>query len=335
MLKIIIDTDPGIDDAQAIAFAVAHPEIELLGLTTVYGNATVDITTQNALVILNTFGQPQIPVAKGAADPLRQIRRPSPDFVHGQDGLGNLNLPKSSNQSIALSAAEFIVQQANAMPGQVTLVAIGPLTNIALALQLDPKLPSKLRELVVMGGTVKAPGNVTPLAEANFISDPHAADQVLAQDWPLTIIGLDVTLQTIITDSQLSLVHDGAGPMGKFLWNSSRFYANFYTKQLLAEGLLHADSTSAFPMHDASAVIFLVERDAYEMCSGSARVIYDGLAVGLLAIDQSTKPHRAPGWRSRPTVRAALQVDAKRAVQVFIETLTQHPASAATDASRN
>jgi inosine-uridine nucleoside N-ribohydrolase len=331
MHKIVIDTDPGIDDAQAIAFACAHPQIELLGLTTVFGNASIDITTKNALVILKTFGQLHIPVAKGASEPLHQVRRPSPDFVHGQDGLGNLDLQESGDKPISLTAAEFIVQQANAQPGQVTVVAIGPLTNIALALALDPELPSKLRELVVMGGTVKAPGNVTPLAEANFINDPHAADEVLAHDWPLTIIGLDVTLQTIVTDTQLGLIRDSAGATGKFLWNSSRFYADFYTKHLRTEGHRLANSIPAFPMHDASAVVYLVERDAYELCIGSARVIHDGLAAGLLAIDQGSQASSAPDWQNRPMVKAAIKVDAGRVIKAFVDTLVHHPILAPTD----
>lgn len=331
MYKIVIDTDPGIDDAQAIAFSIAHPQIALLGLTTVFGNATVDITTQNALAILEAFGHSHIPVAQGAANPLHQTRRPAPDFVHGQDGLGNLNLPKPANKPAALSAAEFIVQQANAHPGQITVVAIGPLTNIALALQLDPELPSKLHELVVMGGTVSAPGNVTPLAEANFINDPHAADEVLAHDWPLSIIGLDATLQTLITDTHLGLIRDGAGTMGEFLWKSSRFYANFYTEHLRAAGQLPANYESAFPLHDASAVVFLVERDAYGMCCGSARVIHDGLAVGQLAIDQGSPAHRAPEWQNRPTVQAAMQVDAARTIDTFVDTLINNPVSIPAD----
>jgi len=172
MHKIIIDTDPGIDDAQAIAFAIAHPDIELLGLTTVFGNASVEITTGNALLLLDRFGRPDIPVAAGAADPIQSERRPAPDFVHGADGLGNLNLEPSARKVTDENAAEFIVRQANEHLGEISLVAIGPLTNLALALDLDPLLPSKLKELVVMGGCVDEPGNVSPLAEANFINDP-------------------------------------------------------------------------------------------------------------------------------------------------------------------
>ena len=195
MHKIIIDTDPGIDDAQAIAFAIAHPDIDLLGLTTVFGNASIDITSRNALKLLEIFGRADIPVAQGASKPLKQDRLPSPDFVHGIDGLGNLNLdaPKTTLQS--QSAVQFIIEAVNLNPGEITLVAVGPLTNIAEAVALDPSLPSKVKGLIVMGGNIDEAGNVSPVAEANFLGDPHAADIVCAHDWPLKVIGLVVTLQ--------------------------------------------------------------------------------------------------------------------------------------------
>jgi len=242
MHKIIIDTDPGIDDAQAIALAIAHPDIELLGLTTVFGNADIDTTTRNALTVLEQFNQAQIPVAKGAAAPLQIERYPAPDFVHGADGLGNVNL---------------------ALPS------------------LDPQLPDKVKRLVVMGGTVSAPGNVSPVAEANFIGDPHAADIVCGQDWPLTIIGLDVTMQTAITDSLLQKLRSEAGQIGEFLWHSSRFYVDFYSN--LSQPLANEPACA---MHDASAVINVVCPELFETVSGIARVVVSGIAQGQLILDQ-------------------------------------------------
>lgn len=319
MHKIIIDTDPGIDDAQAIAFAVAHPAIELLGLTTVFGNAAVDITSRNALSILEILGCPEIPVAVGAAEPLTQARLPAPDFVHGKDGIGNLNLAAPSSSAIDESAAEFIVRMANQHPGEITLVAIGPLTNIALAVSLDPQLPTKLKQLIVMGGTVDAPGNVTPLAEANFFNDPHAANQVLAHDWPVVLIGLDVTMQTLLTDEHFAQLRDNAGSMGKFLWDSSRFYIDFYTSRFTARGEKPAVPSCA--MHDASAVVYVVAPDSFEVLSGPAIVVEDGPAAGQLALDRKGDPYALPHWEDLPSSHAAIAVDGQAVVTLFLQTL--------------
>lgn len=328
MHKIILDTDPGVDDAQAIAFAVAHPEIELIGLTTVFGNATLDITTRNALTILNLFGQTTIPVARGAAQPLSQQRYPSPDFVHGDDGLGNLHLAAPQTNAHSESAAEFIVRQATEQPGEISLVAIGPLSNIATALKLDPLLPTKIRELVIMGGTVTEPGNVTPLAEANFICDPHAADAVLAHDWPCRIIGLDVTHKTPLFDGDLRRIRETCGGMGEFLWNSSRFYFDFYRQdqQLAANEETHA------PMHDASAVVALVEPQAFNYISGPACVITAGAASGQLAIDRKGAQYLLPYWEGRPAIKVAMQVEAEKVRTTFMETLIDYGQQLATTA---
>lgn len=325
MQKIIIDTDPGIDDAQAIAFAVAHPDLSLLGLTTVFGNADIETTSKNALLILEAFGCANVPVAKGAERPLSQERLPAPDFVHGIDGLGNLNLVDPAGKLVNETASEFIIRQANEHPGEITLIAIGPLTNIAQAVMLDPSLPEKIKELVVMGGTVDELGNVSPVAEANFINDPHAADVVCAYDWPLSIIGLDVTLDVLLSDQHLAQLRDGAGNTGRFIWDSSRFYVDFYT----ADRNLNSDSNPirCCAMHDASAVVFVVARDAFKLASGPARVVADGMAVGQLIMDRkpnSDGHYVVPFWLDRPAVSAAMEVDAERVRSLFIDTIVQH-----------
>ncbi len=316
MHKLIIDTDPGVDDAQAIAFALAHPDINLLGLTTVFGNADIETTTHNALMVLEQFGASGVVVAKGASQPLEITRYPAPDFVHGQDGMGNLNLPKPKAKPLNQSAAEFIVEQANQSPGQITLVAIGPLTNIALALKLDPTLPQKLKKLIVMGGSVDAPGNVSPVAEANFINDPHAADVVCGQDWPLTVIGLDVTMQIALTDTMLARLRDHAGAMGDFLWRSSRFYVDFYStlpQPVAAE--------RACAMHDASAVVYVVKPELFRCVTGVARVANSGVAQGQLILSREPRPYLLPHWEDRVNVQAATQVDAAAVLTTFVNTL--------------
>lgn len=317
MKKVILDTDPGIDDAQAIAFALAHPELEVLGLTTVFGNAFVDLTTRNAVLLLEQFGHPDIPVARGAAVPLEQTPFPPADFVHGADGLGNLNLSDPSGSAIDASAAEFIVEQTRLDPGNISLIAVGPLTNIAQAVKLDPTLPSRVRELIVMGGTMDEPGNVTPLAEANFHNDPHAADQLLAHDWPVTVIGLDVTHQILLGDSDLSRLRDGGGEVGRFLWESSRFYVDFYTRKGAAS---HVSEPSC-AMHDAAAVVYAVRPDLFEIVSGPSRVVADGMAAGQFAMDRKGYDYARDDWRGRPACHAAMRVDAEAVRSLFIESL--------------
>lgn len=320
MHNIIIDTDPGIDDAQAIAFALAHPQIKLLGLTTVFGNATIDITTNNALLLLEMFGHPDLPVAQGANKPLVQPRLPSPDFVHGADGLGNLNLAKSTRHPVHETAAEFIVREVNAQVGDVTLVAIGPLTNIAKALELDPQLADKTKELVIMGGTVDEPGNMSPVAEANFLGDPHAADRVLAENWPAAIIGLDVTHQIVLRDQDFTELKNKANKIGQFLWESSRFYIDFYDHN---RSLGDQDIRSC-AMHDASTLVYLVERDAFKFLSGSARVAEDGVAVGQLIMDRKSQDYPLPHWQNRPAVNVAMGADVNRVRDCFLNTLVEY-----------
>jgi Inosine-uridine preferring nucleoside hydrolase len=148
--KVILDTDPGIDDAMAILFALRSPALEVLGITTVFGNADIEIATANALRLVE-LAEREVPVAQGAAHPLVLPKAPPPDFVHGSDGLGNIAAPPPTGKTIEASAADFIVATARLHPGEVTLVAVGRLTNLALALALEPRLPALVREVVVMG----------------------------------------------------------------------------------------------------------------------------------------------------------------------------------------
>ncbi|MFK8080408.1 MAG: nucleoside hydrolase [Granulosicoccus sp.] len=337
MHKIILDTDPGVDDAMAIAFAFTHPDIELLALTTVFGNLSIDFTTRNAQYILDTLGATDVAVAMGAAVPSVQTPLPYADFVHGADGLGNaypgsvpdvpalqavtLN-PDARHATVdKLDAADFIIAAARAQPGEITLVAVGPLTNIAEAYRREPELPTLVAGLVIMGGTVDEPGNVTPLAEANFFNDPHAADALLAADWPATLVGLDVTHRIMIRDSDLRKLGEHAHDTGALIWDSSRFYVDFYTRSGAAKEAVDEGAEPQCAMHDAAAIACLLMPDAFEMQSGASRVIHDGMAAGQLAVDRKGYAYAVPHWRERAVTHVCMAVDASRVREHFLSTI--------------
>src|SRR6185437_15919771 len=192
MPRIILDTDPGIDDALALVLALDSPEVQLEAITTVHGNVPVEMTTRNALGLLEVAGRSDVPVARGSAQPL--VRAPvDAKYVHGPTGLGTLALPEPQTSVVTQSAADLIIERVQAAPGEVTLVPIGPLTNLALALRREPAIASQVREVVIMGGALRVPGNVTPAAEFNIYADPHAAQVVFKAGWPIRLVALDVT----------------------------------------------------------------------------------------------------------------------------------------------
>ena len=187
----------------AILLAFKSPELEVVGLTTVFGNTNIDATTRNALNLLDLAGRADIPVAKGAGRPMVAAHKGYGEFVHGSDGMGDIGWKTVHNPAQKVDprpAAQFIVDTVMANPGQITLVPLGPLTNIALALQMEPRIAQSARRVVLMGGTVVKPGNVSPTAEANVANDPHASALVFGAGWDLTMIGLDVTEATLIDE---------------------------------------------------------------------------------------------------------------------------------------
>lgn len=340
MKKIILDTDPGVDDAMAIAYALTHPDIDLLALTVVFGNINIDYATRNAQYILNELGATKVAVAKGAAIPSVQSPLPHADFVHGADGLGNVypgsqpGVPASEPARLnpdakhaniqQLDAADYIIKQAKEHPGEITIVAVGPLTNIAEALRREPELPGLVAGLVIMGGTVDEPGNVSPVAEANFLNDPHAADALFAADWPATIVGLDVTHKIMLGDSHLKSLGDNAGATGRLIWESSRFYVDFYTNSGAAKEAADRGAEPQCAMHDAAAIAAVIIPDAFTMARGAARVVHDGIAIGQLALDRKGYAYAIPHWNNRPPTSVCMDVDDVRVRNHFLQTLIDH-----------
>ncbi len=206
MIKVVIDTDPGTDDALALIMALNSPDLDIQGLTTVGGNASLTHTTRNTLRLMEYLGNPHMPVSRGAARPLRGKFQYAYHY-HGSGGL-TVPLPSAKASPRPLRAPDYIISLAYSFPGELVLIALGPLTNIANAMIKEPRLKDWLKEIVVMGGAVEAPGNVTPFAEFNIYNDPVAANLVFSSGTPIMLVGLDVCRHTYLTTDDLSLTSD-------------------------------------------------------------------------------------------------------------------------------
>ncbi|MEM6985281.1 MAG: nucleoside hydrolase [Pseudomonadota bacterium] len=310
--KIIIDTDPGIDDALAILFALAHPALDVVGLTTVFGNVPTALATENALRIADV-AEADIPVVRGAECPLLIAPHGHADFVHGEDGLGNTHQAPSLREAHASNAAQFIVDQVRAAPDDITLVPIGPLTNVALALKLAPDIAKKTR-VVLMGGAVHEPGNCSPVAEANIWQDPHAAEVVFAADWHVTMVGLDATHQVRLDQAFFDACEQAAPRIGGFLNKVHQFYLDFYASRF-GERVCAA--------HDALAVATVVDRSVVQTHTGAIRVCTNGVAEGQTLFAKPGRFDDQHWWRDRPQQDAALSADDKAARALILDTFTE------------
>ena len=296
--KIIIDTDPGIDDAMAILYAALHPDIEIIGMTSVFGNVTSDIAARNAIVLAERARQ-SIPVAKGADKPLVQTPNPVSDYVHGTEGFGDMPAQAITARPVDEPAHEFICRLINENPGEITLCPIGPLTNIALALRHDPTIVDKVKDVVIMGGGLDR-GNVTDYAEANIWNDPHAADAVFAAHWPVTMVGLDVTTQVICHPPDFARIAASSPVLGGFLNEAVQYYFKFYEAHY---GVLGSQ------MHDPTAVIAITDPQYFTVENHALEVIVDGVRIGQTI--RSANP-------SRPKHKVTMGVDIDGVKQRFL-----------------
>ena len=190
---IYLDCDTGIDDALALAFLLATPGIRLVGIGTVNGCVNPAIAAANTLSLLATAGREDVPVAVGAYEPVSGVSRRGATHMHGRNGIGDVLLPRSRRNPVEESATELLIRLAHEHPGRLEVITVGPLTNLAEALYLDPELPRLVRRVTIMGGAVFAPGNAGKFAEANIAADPTAAADVFAASWPVTLVPLDAT----------------------------------------------------------------------------------------------------------------------------------------------
>lgn len=245
--RVHLDVDPGNDDAVMIAMAIGHPSLEVAGISTVGGNSTVNNTTRNALAILERFDRTDIPVARGASEPIVGTFDTA-ESIHGENGIrGNLTEP--STEAIDIHGAEFIVQQAREYGDDITIVAVGPMTNIGIALVLEPSLPELVNDIYLMGGAAMVSGNKTPMAEANFHNDVVAAQRVVQSGQP-AIVGLDAT-------------HDATVPLDMI----GEYSAMQYPLDIIGPWLDYPDDIKQFgegegpAIHDAAVVAHLVDQE--------------------------------------------------------------------------
>ena len=316
--KVIFDTDPGVDDAMALYFALAHPAIEVIGVTTTFGNVTVEQAVSNALYLTAIAGV-SVPVTQGIAAPLTLPAPVPPAHSHGADGLGNLveRVPIQATLD-PRSSAQFIVDTARAQPGEITLVAVGPLGNLALALAIEPRLPQLLREVILMGGTVLEPGNVSAVAEANIANDPHAAAKVFAANWKLTMVGLDVTHRVILPLALFKKIADKQQHLATTtLHQAVSFYADFYSSLYPHVARIHG----CFG-HDVLAFLYLVQPELFALAHGRISVLTEGTLQGQTVLSNSyLADAELADRRSQCVSQVCMQVDADACLQVFEETL--------------
>jgi inosine-uridine nucleoside N-ribohydrolase len=312
--KVIFDTDPGVDDAMALLFIERCDQLDLLGITSCIGNADIETTTHNALYLKQRF-RIAAPVAKGAAAPIARPRGKSPGHIHGENGLGNVAVPEALDVAPDPRPAwQFIVDTVRANPGEVIIIAVGRMTNLALALQHDPGIAGLTKGVVIMGGAFGInghSGNVTPVAEANIIGDPEAADKIMIAPWPVTIIGLDVTHETIMTLAYQEKLRDEGGEEGRFMWEITRHYHNFYRDTVGLDG---------FACHDSLAVAFVIEPSIFKLRHGQVRVATEGVAVGQTIQHHQRRALPGSPWDGHPPQTVAVAVDSQRFLDLYLDT---------------
>lgn len=251
-----LDCDTGIDDALALAYLLAAPQADVRGIGTVSGNVSAVVGARNTLDLLQLAGHAHIPVALGAHDPQAGTFHGGAPHVHGANGIGEVSLSPAAAELAPETAAEMLVRLAHEHPGTLRIVAIGPLTNIAEALRLDPELPRLVHDVTIMGGAAFAPGNITAVAEANIANDPEAAADVLAADWDVTLVPLDVTMSNVLEESHRQELLASSGPVPRALGEMLGYYFRFYESQFgRACSAMHDPLAAALAVGGVSAAV--------------------------------------------------------------------------------
>ncbi len=315
--KVIIDADPGADDAMAILLALNSPELDVKALTVVAGNVVVEQGLENALKLASLAKRCDVVIARGAQRPLAQ-KLVTAEFFHGKNGLGDVELPAPACQADSRFAADLIIELVHQYPHEITLVPVGPLTNIALAISKDPTIVPLVKEVVLMGGSISG-GNATAAAEANIFNDPEAAQVVFEAGWPLTMVGLNVTEKTLFTHANLEQLAKTHGRENDFAVGVLRFMVDL-------AGRLGAEGT---PMHDPLAVGAVIDRSL--ITTRDMRVDVEtrgeharGETVASRHNSSDRKVPRGDRYiiegveKVQPNVHVAVESDAQRFIQLFI-----------------
>ena len=303
---VLIDCDPGHDDAIALLLALASPEVELLGVTTVSGNQTLGKTTANAIRVLELVGRGDVPVAAGADRPLERELFVAA-YVHGESGLDGPALPPPETEAVDQHAADFLAERVLASPDPVTLVPTGPLTNVALFLERHEDAAARLRGIVLMGGAI-AEGNVTPAAEFNVWADPEAARAVFRSGLDVTMIGLDVTHKALMTPEHADRLR-GTGRMGKLVAELFAFYSAFHREVYGFRGS---------PVHDAVAVARVLRPELVETKYRNVEIeCKSELCRGRTVVDVWRRTDR------EPNAHVAVDIDADGFLELLLERLSR------------
>ncbi|MBT9385937.1 nucleoside hydrolase [Pseudooceanicola sp. CBS1P-1] len=309
--KIILDVDTGVDDALAIYYALRHPDVDLVALTCVFGNTDVEIATANTLRILELAGHPEVPVAMGAGKSLLYPYTREADYVHGTNGLGEVALPEPAIAPVAEHAADLIIRLVKENPGEITLCPVGPMTNVGLALAKAPEIAPLIREIVVMGSTLQHPGIhgvARPMVDANIHNDPEAAHIMMCSGAPITLVGMDVTMQTLMSRDMMADITANGTPAGAKLMEIADFYVRSY--EAMHPGI------SGCPLHDPLAVA---------VCHDPSLVTLETMRVDIELSGPLTRgqciPDRRPMGLARANCKVATGVDKARFEALFHEVM--------------
>ncbi|OLP61232.1 hypothetical protein BJF93_20795 [Xaviernesmea oryzae] len=309
--RIILDVDTGIDDAMAIFYAVRHPNIRLEALTTVYGNTEVEIATDNTLKILDLLGRTDIPVAKGVGRSLLKPFTREADFVHGSNGIGDVELPPASRGPVDEHAMDLIIRLVKENPGEITLCPVGPMTNVALALAKAPEIAKLVKGIVIMGSTLFHPGIhgvKSPMVDANLHNDPEAARMVLRAGAPVTLVGMDVTMKTLLSSAMMREIEEKGDHAARTMMKITEFYVASYKQ-------MHP-ANDGCPLHDPLAVA---------VCEDPSFVTTERMFADIELHGEITRgqtiPDRRPISRHLFNAEVAMDVDAPRFEKAFLETM--------------
>ena len=306
--RVIIDADPGIDDMAAILMALASDKLQVEAITTVHGNASVEKCTLNTLRILSAAGRADIPVYQGVGRTLTYHEPTYAPHIHGNDGIGDIDLPLPAIMAQERHAVPELIDRVMASPGELTIMAIGRQTNVALALSIEPRFAESVAEIVVMGGSLFQPGNVTPLATANIAGDPEAADAVYRSGARVTQVGLDVCNSVEVSGAQQQRVWDAATPATRMLEAATRFINRAYQ----SDNRLH--NPDGVQYSDLSPMAYAIAPELFGLREMHVRVETQGeFARGQTVADLRKNS------TAEPNVSVAMEVDADAVTELWTD----------------